>query len=330
MATCARSREAANLLGSDLPEFARTAAAAGWSADRIRCSALLAERRGWSSCASSPDCTARSDVGSTGLKTACVKAAPTGSAVGGGMGWRQGQWQVIATASTPQQLQPQKRMGLLRCISRAAACSTPAVIRVRQGCGGSGGPTAAEDASCSPLAVAATGWSVLDGAAAALVARIQDRILYDSEIDQLDQDLAYLRQRVSHLRETSWGGYNGASEAAATTIAAAPEAAACEQQPGAMATAAATAAESLIHCEVLLEAVEAQLKVLADRSDSAGEGCRRQLEGVGEALCRRSKAESVRGVAAPPGRLVDSEDLFDDVRKRRSGLRWLPVCFVGA
>ncbi|GLC35199.1 hypothetical protein PLESTM_000290100 [Pleodorina starrii] len=302
MGTCTRAREAAHLMGRELPEFARAAAADGWSAGRLR----LALDGGAAAAVAAVTVTLRSGTSSPCRRSGCGQG--TCGCGGGGVASAEAPAAVLAAASAAlqqqQQQQPasqqqqQQRMGLLQRIGKAAACSTP---RRRSSTGS--GSSASLDRSLAGR---------MDDAACALITRIQDLILYDSEVDHLEQDRAYLLQRVSHLLEFCDGADGGGDAAAA----------------------AQSAAASLVQSEVLLAAVESRLRALEELSDTAS--------GSEAAACKEA-GEAVALVCAGGGglvtsgrspekvdRLVDPEDLYDDVRKRRPGLRWLPLCFVGA
>ncbi|EFJ44107.1 hypothetical protein VOLCADRAFT_106577 [Volvox carteri f. nagariensis] len=287
LGTSNRAREAANLLGSDLPNFARDAAAAGWSGARVQ----------------------HIPTGGSGAASPCRRCGCGPGGCGPCIcGTAMFMFAAANAALQQQEQQQEQRMSLLRRLGKAAACSTP---DVRRGCSGSGQSCAGQDGGSG---------SGLEDAAWSLVARVQDMILFDSEIDQLEQDRAYLQQRVTQLQAVC-----SCSSVAATAAAGAAAATASEQ----------STAGSLIQSVVLLAAVDLRLRALGERSSGSGEACGQQLRTASTAANLLSGRKTGRGngeanLAAAAGRLVDPEDLYDEVRKRRTALRWLPVCFVGA
>ncbi|GIL48551.1 hypothetical protein Vafri_5042 [Volvox africanus] len=315
MGICSRAREAAHLLGSDLPEFARAAAAAGWSQGRVT---FALTSSGSSSPSQRCGGCRQADCRWGGLGTAAT-TAPPGTVLGAASATLQKEQHQPQPASCCQQ--HQQRTSLLRRISKAAACSSPAI---RRGC------DSMPALPCTLGAGVASG-AALEDAAYALVSRIQDMILFDSEVDQLEQDQAYLRQRVALLNE--FCGCYITEVVAVSTASAAMPVTVKPRQSTAASLAAATA--SLLQSEVLLAAVDLRLRALRESSNSSAGGVSRQPVPRGQAataaLCTGGGGVVARThVQTTSGRLLDPDDLSDDERKRRPGLCWLPVCFVGA
>ncbi|GLI69303.1 hypothetical protein VaNZ11_013881 [Volvox africanus] len=317
MGICSRAREAAHLLGSDLPEFARAAAAAGWSQGRVSFaltkSSSSSPSQGCGGCRQA-DCR-WSGIGSAATTASAVTVPGSASAVR-----KKEQHQPQPTSCCQHHLH-QQRMSLLRRISKAAACSSPAIRRVCN---------SMPALPCTLGAGVARG-AALENAAYALVSRIQDTILFDSEVDQLEQDQAYLRQRVALLSEFC-GCYTAEDMTVSTASANMPVTA----KPGQLTAASSAAAmASLVQSEMLLAAVDLRLGALRETSDSLAGGVYRQPFPTGQAaaaaLCAGGGGAVVRShIQTTSGQLLGTDDMFDDERKRRPGLCWLPVCFVGA
>ncbi|KAG2499554.1 hypothetical protein HYH03_002499 [Edaphochlamys debaryana] len=214
MAICARARDAATLLGSDLPDFARAAALEGWSAERLRSivglpSAAARASRTWSG----PSACTPQRTSSNGSEVyLCSEGAPS-----------------------PTHKQGPKPVGLLGKLGRFAKPGSASPTTTASS--GAASPLASSPASGSAHA----GSSALEFAAASLVCRIQDTILHDSELDQLEQDRAYLQHRIANLR-----GFSAQQQ----------------QQQGGSDAAGCTA--SLLQSEVLLAAVEARVAAKED------------------------------------------------------------------
>ncbi|GFR45261.1 hypothetical protein Agub_g6367 [Astrephomene gubernaculifera] len=346
-AICARAREAANLLGSDLPEFARAAAAAGWSPERLRQALRVATEMACprcgngcpGSCGPQPSTSAASPDPSETLApptaTVSVPTSPSGT-------------------HTHLHHHPHRSPGvgtwaLLRIIGKAASSGGANPATKARGSTASSFPGSTCGASPTYSSTGLAGCGSLDDAISVLVSRIQEIILYDSEVDQLEQDRAYLQHRVAHLREAPAPHAAAAAAPAGCTQAAAAAAATAEA-----ARSEAAATESLVQSKILLAAVNARLQAVNEAEGSgASSGGRlspgenpvprpgNKRRGMEEASGAAAKAgapglcgaTSLRRVAASSIRLAAAEqdsNVYDDVRKRRSGLRWLPTCFVGA
>ncbi|PNH10325.1 Neuroguidin [Tetrabaena socialis] len=268
-AICARARDAANLIGSDLPDFARSAATAGWSAERLR-SALDPAAVAAAACLSRSSCDGGSD-------------AP-------------------APALPPAALQQRGSWGLMRLLSKASGGGSGG--SPRRGFRSNGCEEAAAPGGISPAcSMTNARLGSLEAAAVSLVVRIQDAILYDNEMDQLDQDRAYLLDRINHLRLHH-------DSLAAQLAPTHPSVATCG-------TAGA---------DVLLSAAAA----LAQSQQQRQAGPHGQKQQAAAAKGGKECGGPAPRPRAEVTRLVDPDDLYDDVRKRRPSPRWLPMCFVGA
>ncbi|KAG2499558.1 hypothetical protein HYH03_002503 [Edaphochlamys debaryana] len=282
-AICARARDAATLLGSDLPDFARAAALEGWSAERLRTAA----------CGSS-----RLPAGPAARRSSCSSLC-------------EGRWEAAEephAPASPGLPHPTRRPGLLGRLGLSGKSGSASPMPVASS--GAASPLASSPASGS----GPSGPRALEGATASLVCRIQDTILHDSELDQLEQDRAYLQHRIANLR-----GFSAQQQ---------------QQQQGGSDAAGCTA--SLLQSEVLLAAVEARVtaKEAGDQADSApGTGRSSGMATPNRALAQGWASQEAGPLASASGRrgCVDSSHAGDeDWRRRRPGLRWLPLCFAGA
>ncbi len=210
-AICTRARDAASLLGSDLPDFCRTAAACPvWSSPR--CIATAAQLCS-ASASPSPHPATRT------LTSSSASSSPPA---------KRYSWSPFRTSTTTS---------------------------------GSGTPTAII-AACSPAvgspngsASGRTGAAALADALPSLLTRIQTVLLYDSELEQLEQDRAYLKDRVLELR-------------------------AQQQQQQQQTAAAPSPSATLVQCEVLLAAVELRIRAVREVEDSQHNTCRQSSVGV--------------------------------------------------
>ncbi|KAG2454020.1 hypothetical protein HYH02_001061 [Chlamydomonas schloesseri] len=338
LAICARAKDAANLLGSDLPDFARAAAEAGWDSSRLA-SALSAQASpsvlstSSSSCISSGSSAAYATlraVSSSGSAVAVAAAAALSTAA-------------VATSCAAADdpiaaaaVQSGLAAGLRKLMGRGNA---------RSSTGGSS-PSASPHCVASPCGSAtgqpgraAGGGAALGAAACSLVSRIQESILYDSEMDQLEQDRAYLMHRIQCMRDFLASLSSSPSPALGSpTAAAAPAPASAPRGSDQVAAVA-----SLMQSEVLLAAVDARVAVMRELEESQtcttstyfrSAAAKAVASAAGTATSGPHSAAAARcdtPKLSPAGSLglSEVEDLGHALPKRRS-LRWLPTCFVGA
>lgn len=265
-AICTRARDAASLLGSDLPAFCRTAASCpAWSSPR------------------------------------CIAAAV----------------QQCADTASPSPHQPTRTL-----TSSSASSSPPAKryswspFRTSTTTSASGTPTAIT-ADCSPAvgspdssASGRTGAAALAEVLPSLLTRIQTVLLYDSELEQLEQDRAYLKDRVSELR--------------------------AQHQQQQQTAAASLPTATLVQCEVLLAAVELRVRAVREAEDVQHNTCRQGSMGVapshGSASGQWGKGKA--GARAMAGPLVVHEDGLQYRVPKRAGLAGVLLrslsCFAAA
>ncbi|KAG2432458.1 hypothetical protein HXX76_008803 [Chlamydomonas incerta] len=330
MAICARSKDAANLLGSDLPDFARAAAEAGWDSERLA-SALAAQ----SSPATCSACSSSCDTSGSGGSAAygALSASSSGSAAAAAAA-------ALSTAASAAEGADAsahgaaEQSGLAWGLRKLMGRSSP-----RSSAGSS--PSCSPRCAASPCGSASVGRAALGAAACSLVSRIQESILYDSEMDQLEQDRAYLMHRIQCMRDFLASITSTSAASAPSSSPSSSSAAAAASSRGAEQVAAAA---SLMQSEVLLAAVDARVAVMRELEES--QTCTASTyfrsaaaKAVAYAACASAVATAPGAAAnrcdtpklSPAGSLglSEAEDLGQMLPKRRS-LRWLPTCFVGA
>ncbi|KXZ48531.1 hypothetical protein GPECTOR_27g702 [Gonium pectorale] len=343
-ATCARARGAAALVGTDLPEVARSAGAAGWAPGWV--AHCCATRAGHGRCSGGSAGGRGAGGGGAGGGGAGCPRGCCGCCLGGAACLGSGPASLLATPLARPSPPPSARRdggGLLRFIGIGGGKPSAASPSTAS-------PPSSPDA-CSPPSTSSSSFSgvvpgsnpgrgapgrALEDAVIALVHRIQDSILYDSELEHLEQDRTYLVHRLEGLRQ--FVSNEHAQRLKEDDVG-------CGESPvlsGAASAAAGTAVAvvSMIQSEIMLAAVEARIDVVsaADSFDSGRQwisaaappscGCR-QAGGCAAAGGVKLVADSsVRGggaeVKLAPGACGGGS------RRQRRGMRWLPTCFVGA
>lgn len=326
LAICARAKDAALLLGSDLPDFARAAAEAGWNSN---CLATALSAQSSPAACSIPSSSCITSASSTAYGALCASSPESAAAAAAA---------ALSTAAAAAEEADASASG--------AAAQGGLARGLRKLIGRSSRNSAGITPSCSPRCVASpcgsatanggTGGAGLGPAACTLVSRIQDSILYDSEMDQLEQDRAYLLHRIQGMRDFLASLSASASSPPSSSPASPSAAASCR------AAEQAAAAASLLQSEVLLAAVDARVAVMREleelQTSTASSYFRSAAaKAVATAACsggtipNATTARCDTPKLSPAGSLglSEAEDLGQVLRKRRS-LRWLPTCFVGA